>query len=352
MGDPEEVHEDQALTGLEMPAPHRFNPSIEDARLRNGTPGHRSPKRELDPDDPYDRALIDAIAAAEDRLRLPAERRGDEALGSQSFLLQCFYDDLVTLARGGLDALREITSRPTLLDLGLVFAIEGEQAPDWVTRRLAAAAVPLLTFSTNYEIPGLDPGSSHDLLPVVDFTRADFARHPPVFDDPVSFQDEEVVAIGWRLNWGGGTPDHADGADMRAESFTIGYHIRVVDYATNITLLERSKKPCELLGTLSGSKFERIGLRYQVTFTMAEIFGETQAGRAGLRRLLVTVTPEDNSGDLGEFVHLHPRGRGDPAPASGRRSASPKLGRRGGRGGGAVLARTRSARPARRGGDD
>ena len=296
-----------AQAPLKMPSDTPLGAPLEDTRLREDDSAQRNPKRELNPNDPFDRALMDAMAEAENRRRSPEEAAREQAIGSQSFLLQCFYDDLVALANDGLEAVAAIDSRPTLLDLGLVFVVKGD-APEWVTRRDATTVN--LTFEDGFAQPGSKPGQVHEMRPVVDFTRLDFAQYPPIFNEPVTFQDEEILAVGWRLGWGGGIPAHADGADMEPESFLKSYRIRVIDASTRRTLLQRTVKPADLMGAKrvdeTGERLQRVRPRYQLTLPLSELFGEGLPAGQMLRKLAVTVTPEDQSGGLGESYTFAP----------------------------------------------
>ena len=276
--------------------------SISDARLTE--PGHaaRNPKRTLDPNNAYDRALIAAMARASRTETDPHQLLQDQAYGNQSFLLQSFYDDLVRIGNGETAAVAGATDRPTLFDLGMVFAVKGPP-PAWVLKRNSPEA-PTLTFTSGIMSP--EPGTTHRLQPVVDFTRVNFETHPPVFNAQSTFQDEEILAVGWRLDWGGSVPAHANGADMDPESFLRAYHVRVSTGDTRRPLLERTVKPGDLVGTEDqNGRTQRLKTRYQVTLPLSDVLDSTLGGQRA-RRLLVTVTPEDQAGKMGHSVTFVP----------------------------------------------
>ncbi|MGR5550683.1 hypothetical protein [Vibrio sp. DNB22_12_1] len=301
------------LSKLVIPKETVTSERMSDARLKNGDQAIRNPKRELDSNNEYDRVLMASIDAEEQRLKSKQKQLDDQALGMQSFLLQSFYDDLVTLATQGVQAVLAVKGRPTLLDLGLVIEVDDDaESSHWLMR--VTDDPQAMVFESNFVLPGRKPFKANPdntdtqialpflLNPVIDFYRLDFAAFPPIFNNPVTFRDEEVLAVGWELAWGGGVPDHAPGADINPESYLKCYNIRFSD-GSRRTLMQRTVKPADLLGvdnTADDGEQKRLASRYQITVSLSELFGENLPAGQMLQPINVTITPEDQSGGIGE----------------------------------------------------
>lgn len=281
---------------------------LEDGRTLDPSGSAGGPRRELDPKRKYDAAVIRAMQEEE----LSDARR--QALGNQSFVMQGFYDDLLALTECGpagevCAALNRQANaqRPSIIHLGAVIRIKGK-VPKWVVRR-DADAYPKLWFRDGVE-PTAVPTNKEDavsVMPVVDFEAANFQSHPPVFSDAEAYFDDELIALRWRLGWGGDPtgPARADGVDNRPEAFLRSYQIQFVDLVRNSTLKSTTSKPADLLvderssGDGSGEP-KRVRPRFQVTVPLSELFEDEVASGQQLRRIGVTVTPIDQVGRLGE----------------------------------------------------
>ncbi|WP_353646189.1 hypothetical protein [Mesorhizobium sp. WSM2239] len=233
-----------------------------DDRLLDPNNPAQSPKRQLDPDHPYDKALMRATdrdsiehkgdAFSEEEKARPSDitlaRRQlrDQALGNQSFLLRSFADDAQFLAANTPlvgDVPQDVKlapgERPTLAHMGLVVAVVAETCPDWLrtypgTDNLARAT---LDFTDAHKGEEGDVHFSGGIKPVIDFDAADFETNPPTLDNLLVRVDSETLNIGWDLVWGPqGIPrgewelDGKDGKDAPPpdpEDFLWGYRVEL-----------------------------------------------------------------------------------------------------------------------------
>ncbi|MBL8340955.1 MAG: hypothetical protein JNL30_05745 [Rubrivivax sp.] len=288
---------------------------LEDTRVRDARHPDRAPNRRLDRNHPYDRALIDAMARAVDptsRVRPPADagraaELQEQARGNQSFLIQAFHDDLVTIARSttltggrpvttGLAGGAAALGRPTLLDLGMVVCVRARARPAWLHQRADAAGYPRLRFKAASHAQREFP-----LQPVVDFEKVDFEKNPPVFAAAPPYFDDEVIGLAWQLQWAGLPPSFADGARRDVEAYLRAYEIVFFDVESGRVLRTVTTTPSELeVPAAAGGTAQRLRLRYQFTIARAELLGG-QAGASDQRltTLGATITPISQTGRRG-----------------------------------------------------
>ncbi|MGE3365733.1 MAG: hypothetical protein AB7I34_20075 [Rhizobiaceae bacterium] len=281
-----------------------------DDRVFDPTNAARGPRRMLDQGNAFDIAVLSSIKRGDD-IKAPAKPEDapktpeyfrEQALSSQSLLLQGFYDDLTRIAsttrfptKDGLPQTVPLgDSRPTLFDLGVLICVKAKEMPGWMAKRIKDGTYPSVAITAhdgNKEV--------HSLKPAADAASIDFALNPPVVRDAAGYFDEEVVALAWRLDWGGTAPEPGEQLAAEAvadvEHFLRAYEISFVDFATQRVLHTINAKPCEVLANPDG---EQVRLaRYSYTIARDEILpAETAA--AG-RSLIATVTPVSQAGTRG-----------------------------------------------------
>ncbi|MDX0775305.1 hypothetical protein GOD44_12605 [Sinorhizobium medicae] len=277
-----------------------------DDRLLDPNNPAQSPKRQLDPDHPFDKALMratdrDSVERKGDafpeedkerpsNIELAREQLRDQALGNQSFLLRSFADDAQFLAANTPlegDVPQDVKlapgERPTLAHMGLVVAVVAETCPDWL--RTYPGTDTRLDFTDAHKGAKGDVQFSGGINPVIDFDAADFETNPPTLDNLLARVDSETLNIGWDLVWGPkGTPAgewRLDGpeAEPDPEDFLWGYRVELfvegIKEAVDITTVG----PGDLLvpGEEELGRPVRLKLRYQFNKPLEEL---------GLRREL------------------------------------------------------------------
>ncbi|MER9650872.1 hypothetical protein [Mesorhizobium sp. M0199] len=292
---------------------------LHDARVFDPNNAARGPRRMLDKGNAFDRAVLASIemrdvgsrslfASAEGGDEGPANGRKDQkylneqALANQSLLLQGFYDDLTRIARTtrfnktGLDSLPETPSlgegRPTLFDLGVLICVKAKEMPDWLARR--DRAHPILEIASH-----ISDMETHALKPAAEAACIDFALNPPVVHEAAGYFDEEIVALAWRLDWGGTPPvvgkQLADGSSGEIEDFLRTYEIQILDFNTQRCIHAVTSKPCDVLSETNAEDVRLV--RYGYSVAREEIL-PVEAAAAG-RTLIATVTPISQAGTRG-----------------------------------------------------
>ncbi|NKK70070.1 hypothetical protein GFM13_06625 [Rhizobium leguminosarum bv. viciae] len=271
-----------------------------DDRLLDPDNPAQSPKRQLDPNHPYDQALMratdrDSIEQKGDAF--PEEKEAppsnvelarvqllDQALGNQSFLLRSFADDAQFLAANTPlvgDVPQDVKlapgERPTLAHMGLVVAVVAETCPDWL--RTHPGTDTRLDFTDAHNGAKGDVHFSGCINPVIDFDAADFETNPPTLDNLLARVDSETLNIGWDLVWGPkGTPAgewRLDGpeAEPDPEDFLWGYRVELfvegIKEAVDVTTVG----PGDLLvpPEEESGRPVRLKLRYQFNKPLKEL---------------------------------------------------------------------------------
>jgi hypothetical protein len=315
-----------------------------DERLREPDHPAQSPRRNLDPDHPYDEALmratdLDSIEEAGDAFAgsTPAQHADrqlrDQALGNQAYLLKSFADDAQFLAAetrlDDKDAPACVTfsdtiTRPTLVHLGLVVGVVAEECPPWLlqwTEDAAEAQFSVTEPHLTVDSDGNDLEVSFDggIKPVIDFRQADFSENPPTLNNVLARADSETLNIGWDLDWGAlGMPlgewtRDSVPAPPDPEDYLRSYQIELFVDGVEDSLGTIEAGPGDLLvGTGEGESPVRLKLRYQFNVTMEELGLSPEVSVA--RRFVARITPIAQDGT---------RGRTWPADAVQRPSATP-----------------------------
>ncbi|NKK95783.1 hypothetical protein GFL95_32025 [Rhizobium leguminosarum bv. viciae] len=292
--------------GLSVAKIDELGERVQDARIFDLSHPSRGPRRMLDEANSFDRAILNSLEAAGSESEAVGHTKDDvyfreQALSNQSLLLQGFYDDLTRIARTTKFSGAPVTpalgdGRPTLFDIGLLICVKAKDLPAWLGKRDDGAVYPELTFETLAE--------TYDLKPAVEAEHINFATNPPIVRDAAAYFDEEVIALAWRLDWGGTAPKPgeqlADGAVADIDHFVRTYEISVVDFNTQRVVHKTTAKTCDVVSS-QGDENVRLA-RYSYTVARDEILPRDSVV-AG-RQLIATVTPVSQTGTRGASFSL------------------------------------------------
>jgi hypothetical protein len=299
------------IAGASLGVAHPDKPGdrLHDPRVFDPSDAARGPRRMLDQTNGFDRAIMNSFDPAE--LDARAAETGDDkndvylreqALANQSLLLQGFYDDLTRIARttgfaNDLPVTPSLgTGRPSLRDLGMLVCVKAKTMPDWLSSR-DAKDYPTIEFINAKDVDAA--GEVHALKPAADADCVNFASNPPVVRDAAGYFDEEVVALAWRLDWGGTPPtagkELAVGATADIEYFLRNYEITFVDFATQRVIHRTTAKPCDVVSKMDG-KDVRLS-RYSYSVARDKIL--PREATTSNRRVVATITPVSQAGTRG-----------------------------------------------------
>lgn len=294
---PLDFRDDGPLEGV---GPEVFDGVIEDDRVHHG-PRHADP--ELNPHNPYDRALAAAMdLGAEDEIVEPADGSAfweEQARTAQGFLLRQFQDDIdgyiADHAGKDLDGVQVIgeTAKASAFHTGLVMIVEGNDLPGWAGS---------LDSADQAEI-AFHGGSSFALRPVVDLEATRFSGGNVLpKSNPIVHFDEELLAIHWKIGWRGESPLNSSGQKIAVEDLLRHYRVELfaIDIGTAKPMARYFVRPVDLLAkpdksAAGGSKPVALRPRYNFTVPTREIFPE--GGSLTLRQVMAVITPVSQAGD-------------------------------------------------------
>lgn len=324
---------------LVPPLPFLFDTddTVRDNRLVDPASEVRNPKRRLDPQDPYDACVLEAMEKTPDAAFWTGDRPAgdplgtnamtDQAQGNQSLLMASFLEDLKTLAAGDkgqngptpIDALPE--DRPTLADLGLLICVEAETCPAWLCTRPIdnrdAVERPTIAFVETHDVRrvrrasgsdnGLDLTESYDftapqpLWPAIDFDDADFETNSPVLHDVVSFFDDDSLNLGWTLAWRRAAPsaDLFGGAVQDPEDLLDYYDVSITVTGESEPVRSLRALPGDLMATDEDGRQRRVKTRYQVNVALADLPQLREVSLSRRASVIVNVTPVAQTGKIG-----------------------------------------------------
>lgn len=305
---------------------------IADERLAEPGSEALGTRRRLDPDHVYDRALMDAIEAAEPQNADGFNGNNDskrahlveQALGNQAYLFRSFMDDLTWFAeRTTLDGEVPKTQalsgrgRPTLADLGTVVCVLAEDCPDWLCRFPDGAAPAKLTIED-----GVINGWKVDtpVPPVIDFTESSFELSPPDMRAGHSYVDDETLVFIWSIDWRKTPGSVIDNPDI--EDFLDHYYVEIYQEGSDQPLETAVLNPCDLLAPPDPDNpgLRRLQTRFQYVRKIGALGIDKDRLRSralGIRAYIVPVAQDGSRSDEALEAVAEYRASATPLPADG-----------------------------------